>query len=50
MCTHGEELFYIFKRQIGSSYDNSKFDQFPAADVVTHNRMIKWWTNFAKYL
>ncbi|CAG9864278.1 unnamed protein product [Phyllotreta striolata] len=48
-CTHSEELFYTFKR-ILPDYDNSDLSQFPPKDVLTHKRMVKLWTNFAKNL
>ncbi|XP_056630162.1 juvenile hormone esterase-like [Diorhabda sublineata] len=46
---HVEEMNYIFKIN-ADGYDNSDLTQFPENDVTTHNRMIKLWTNFAKYL
>nr|WEQ60882.1 venom carboxylesterase [Phaedon brassicae] len=49
MCTHGEELFYIFRRTL-NGYDNSNLSQYPAEDVLTLKRMTKLWTNFAKYM
>ncbi|XP_056630164.1 juvenile hormone esterase-like [Diorhabda sublineata] len=47
--THGEELHYYFKRYLGD-YDNSNLNQFSDNDVMTHEKMVKLWTNFAKYL
>nr|XP_023026553.1 venom carboxylesterase-6-like [Leptinotarsa decemlineata] len=48
-CTHGEELYYIFKRKM-NSYDNTDLSIFSEADVLTQKRMVKIWTNFAKYM
>nr|WCC58185.1 carboxylesterase [Pharsalia antennata] len=44
---HSEERQYYFRVQ-SSSYDNSDLSQFPISDVLTHYRMVKIWTDFAK--
>ncbi|XP_050297425.1 venom carboxylesterase-6-like [Anthonomus grandis grandis] len=46
--SHGEETRYISVLKVGS-YDNTKYDEFPASDVLTHMRMIKLWSNFYKF-
>lgn len=45
---HGEEEHYISVTRSGS-FDNTKYDQFPASDVLTHWRLIELWSNFYKY-
>ncbi|XP_018565110.1 cholinesterase 2-like [Anoplophora glabripennis] len=44
---HSEERPYYFRVQ-SSAYDNSDLSQFPISDVLTHYRMVKMWTDFAK--
>ncbi|XP_060525791.1 venom carboxylesterase-6-like [Cylas formicarius] len=49
--THSEELNYIFSRTLKYSLkDNTNLSQFSQADQNTHYRLMKLWTNFAKYL
>ncbi|KAJ8939592.1 hypothetical protein NQ318_010599 [Aromia moschata] len=44
---HGEERHYYFRVQ-SKTYDNSDLAQFPASDVLTHYRIVRIWTDFAK--
>ncbi|KAJ3652668.1 hypothetical protein Zmor_018613 [Zophobas morio] len=41
---HGEEIGYLF-----CSGDGCNGNNFPEADKVTRQRLIKLWTDFAKY-
>ncbi|KAH1029021.1 hypothetical protein HUJ05_002327 [Dendroctonus ponderosae] len=45
---HGEESHYLSITKAGS-FDNTKYDNFPASDVITHWRLIELWSNFYKY-